>query len=76
MPEIKWEINIGSVLTILGFFIIGSIAWGNFTARMDEGERNFALIRAQLETLQEKVDVMRDQQVKTDTELRERTAKR
>ena len=52
----------------------GAISWGNVSAKLDEHYRTIGSIQTRIDTMDKTMRLMRDQQVRTDTELKIRQA--
>lgn len=80
MPEITWKLDVGHILTVAALIIGMAVGWGSVTQKLDEHSRTLVNMqtefRSELNSIHSKVDAMREQQVKTDTELKIREAER
>jgi hypothetical protein len=69
MPEIQWKIDFGHIITIVALIIAGAIAWGTMSNKLDQYQQAVTEIRLDVKEMHSKIDDVRTQQIRTETQL-------
>ncbi len=72
MPEIKWQIDVGHIITIVALIIAGAVAWGAMSTKLDQYSGTLVEVKTELGAMRGQLDAVRTEQIKTSTELRVR----
>ena len=71
MPDFEWKFDGGHIITILVLIIGMAITWGASSNKLDANAEALTEVKSQILRLQEKLDSVRDEQVKNSTILAE-----
>lgn len=69
MPEIEWKIDLGHIVTIVALIIAGATAWGAMSTKLDQYSAAQVKMEAKMDSMQRMLDLVREQQIVTKTEL-------
>ena len=74
MPELHWKVDFGHILTVLVLIAGLAVTWGATSAKLEANAAALTEIKVQMQCLQDRVNLIRDEQVRNTTILNMRNA--
>lgn len=69
MPVVNWKIDAGHVLLLVVTVVGLAVSWGAMSTKLDDNAKAIAVVGIKLDTVTEKVERIRDEQVRNSTKI-------